>query len=552
VKDDDACGDEKANVALEEAMRPLGPLSIAVSGAVGFAPGPSSPDGGVAARAIAAWPAIRKTARREIASRGLRRLIRARLSNALHHRDSARPRLVQQAAWEEIRMLAQLADASGFQGEVDGKGLRVPGTSKLASMALAVLAGLLVFSEAATAKPRPGDLDSSFGGNGVVRTHVDGLDGPADAVAVPAPPARRPTPGGRVRSKRIVVAGTTTGGFALARYQAHGGLDASFSGDGMRTVGFPNSTASASSVVLNKGGGVAVAGTACPRGGHCQVAVAKLTAGGRLDRGFGQDGRATVDFGTVQSGASSVAIDSRGRTVIAGTVCGPLHCDFGIARLNKDGELDPSFGNDGRVVARVDPGDRRAFTSLNAMAIDSRQRIIAAGNVSHGRVALVRYGKDGHRDRSFGHDGFAVRDLDRLGTINGIVVTPKDKIVAAGDYKPNGGAKVVLARFDRSGRLDHAFGKGGAVAADICGKENSFVYGVALDSKNRIVVTGKHNFTVARFQPNGNLNRSFGRNGRVTKDFDGAQARAVAIDSRDRPVVAGDGGTRFVVARFIG
>src|SRR3954451_7925020 len=136
--------------------------------------------------------------------------------------------------------------------------------------------------------------------------------------------------------------------------------------------------------------------------------------------------------------AHSGSIDLYGRIVFAVTICRPVHCDFGVARLTKDGEIDPSFSKDGRVVIHVDPGDRRAFTSLNAMAIDSRHRIIAAGNVSHGRVALVRYGKDGHRDRSFGHDGFAVKDLDRLGTISGIVVTPKDKIVAAGGYKPNG------------------------------------------------------------------------------------------------------------------
>jgi uncharacterized delta-60 repeat protein len=415
------------------------------------------------------------------------------------------------------------------------------GISKFARLTLGSLAGLVILAPPAIASPQPGDLDRSFDANGVVRTHVDGISGPANAVAID-------------RSRRIVAAGPANSGPAslLARYRPNGDLDPSFSGDGMRSLVFAGSNFSASSLASNKGGGVIVAGTACPRGGHCQVAIAKLTASGRLAPGFGAGGRATVDFGTVQSGASSVALDSHGRVVVAGTVCSPVHCDFGIARLTKNGDLDRSFGNGGRAVARVDPGDRRAFTSLNSMAIDSRGRIVAAGNVSHGRVALVRYTPDGQRDGSFGHDGFAVKDLDRLGTINGIVVTPKDKIVAAGGYKPNGGAKVALARFKRSGRLDSSFGEGGQVAADVSGKKNSFVYGVALDSQNRIVVAGKHNFTVARFQPNGNLNRSFGRHGRVTKDFGGAQARAVAIDSRDRPVVAGDGGTRFVVARFIG
>jgi uncharacterized delta-60 repeat protein len=184
------------------------------------------------------------------------------------------------------------------------------------------------------------------------------------------------------------------------------------------------------------------------------MAVAKLTADGQLDRGFGRGGRVTVGFGTTHADASSVAIDRRGRAVVAGTTCRGTHCDFALARLKANGELDPSFGNDGRVVTRVDPRDLRGFTRLNAMAIDSRDRIIAAGDISRRRVALVRYAKDGDRSRSFGGDGIAVKDLDRLGGLAGITVTPKDKIVAAGGYKPNSGAKVVLARFDRSGRLD--------------------------------------------------------------------------------------------------
>jgi uncharacterized delta-60 repeat protein len=224
---------------------------------------------------------------------------------------------------------------------------------------------------------------------------------------------------------------------------------------------------------------------------------------------------------------------------------------FALMRLKKNGELDPTFGNDGRVATRVDPDGRKS--PLGDMAIDSRGRIVAAGDASRDRVALVRYKKDGHRDRSFGHDGIALKKhLDKLGGIDAIAITPKDKIVAAGPRKSNSGKeKWVLARFGRSGGLNSKFGDDGEVAIDIPGEGNSQVRDVALDSKNRIVATGRPDFSLARFQPNGNLNRSFGRRGTVKKDLDGL-AESVAIDSRNRPVIAGDGGTRFVVARFIG
>jgi hypothetical protein len=76
------------------------------------------------------------------------------------------------------------------------------------------------------------------------------------------------------------------------------------------------------------------------------------------------------------------------------------------------------------------------------------------------------------------------------------------------------------------------------------------VEAVALDSKNRIVVTGKPDYSLARFQPNGKLNRSFGHRGTVTEEL-GGFSTALAIDSRNRPVVAG-GFPSFTLARFIG
>lgn len=411
------------------------------------------------------------------------------------------------------------------------------GTSKLMGLALAVFAGLASFAPAAIAKPQPGDLDRSFGGTGVASTQACRPSGPEAGVAID-------------RSKRIVVACNNSTGFTVARFEPYGEPDPSFGLDGQVPLHFHDSNVSVSSVAV-KPGGVIVAGTACPRGGHCQFAITKLRAQGGRNRGFGERGTAMVDFGKVGV-ANSVAIDPRGRIVVAGTICGQVHCDFGVARLTKDGELDRGFSKDGRVVTNVDPGDRRAFTDVNAMAIDSRGRIVAAGNASPGRVALVRYAKDGHPNGSFGRDGIAVKDLNHLSGIDGIAVTPKDKIVAAGGYKQHSGGSVVLARFDRSGRVDSSFGKAGEVVANVSGRQNASVGGVALDSKNRIVVAGKHEFTVARFKPNGNLDHSFGHRGRVTKDINGAQARAVTIDSRNRPVVAGDGGLDLVVARFIG
>ena len=74
----------------------------------------------------------------------------------------------------------------------------------------------------ALASAAPGDLDVSFSGDGKQTTDFGGAD-LASAVAVQA-------------DGKLVVAGTSDGNFALARYGVDGALDPSFSGDGLVTT----------------------------------------------------------------------------------------------------------------------------------------------------------------------------------------------------------------------------------------------------------------------------------------------------------------------------
>src|SRR5215208_968605 len=266
-------------------------------------------------------------------------------------------------------------------GQVGNGRRTLGGTRALVSGTLAAALAVLAFASGAIAKPQPGDPDRSFGGNGVVNTRVDGIKAYAASVAID-------------RSHRIVAAGSnSSSGFLLARYKPTGELDPSFSGDGMRSVAF-RGVDDPASVAIDKGGAITVAGTGCLRVGECGFSLARLTADGELDRGFGDGGKVTIRFGSLREGGTPLAIDSRGRAVVAGTTCrgphGKVHCDFAAMRLKQNGELDPSFGNHGRVATNIAPHDRKAFVSLNAMAIDSRERIIAAGDRSRpDRVVLV-------------------------------------------------------------------------------------------------------------------------------------------------------------------
>src|SRR5206468_6550707 len=80
-------------------------------------------------------------------------------------------------------------------------------------------ATLMLFSLASSARGAAGDLGTTFGTGGLVRTDFGGI-GRASALIL--------QPDGK-----LVAAGGADGDFALARYNADGSLDASFGAGGL-------------------------------------------------------------------------------------------------------------------------------------------------------------------------------------------------------------------------------------------------------------------------------------------------------------------------------
>jgi uncharacterized delta-60 repeat protein len=232
------------------------------------------------------------------------------------------------------------------------------------------------------------------------------------------------------------------------------------------------------------------------------------------------------------------------------------------------GHLDRSFGGDGKVLTKFPERRSRA----NAVAIDSHNRIVAAGTGESRFFALARYKRNGHLDRSFGRHG---RVITRFGparhrvpfqAAHAVLIDSRGRIVVAGDAGYSGNAKFALARYKPNGHLDHSFSGDGRVRTNFRGGD-THALGVAIDSRDRLVAAGYSgdfpdwDFALARYKRNGAPDRSFGTGGKLTRDFGAADvASSVVIDSRNRIVVAGDTGATggcgeppegdFVVARY--
>ena len=425
---------------------------------------------------------------------------------------------------------------------------RIRGLGSAVATSAILLWGLLMSPAVAA----PGALDTSFGGDGKVRTSFGSEAALASTVLI--------RPDGTI----AVAGGAGDLKFAIAQYELDGTLDTSFGGDGRATAGFGGRecTGEETDAVIDALGRVVVAGSTGCR--HGEFALARFMPDGTLDDSFGGDGKVRTAFGSgCVSRAFGVAVQSDGKIVAAGAsgfTC--PHVKFALARYNDDGSLDVSFGGDGRITADFTPH----WDVASDVAVEQDGGIVVAGTAAierdHARFALARFLPDGTPDDSFGGDGRATTFFGQC-PANGTTmdVGAGGKIVVGGWAGCIG--KFALAAYSDDGSLDPSFGGDGKVTTRFPGDRCSDqINDVAIQTDGKIVAAGyavcaedaaRFEFGLARYQQGGDLDTSFGDGGAVTTGFRGANALAhgVALQDDGSFVAAGLAGTRFALARYL-
>jgi uncharacterized delta-60 repeat protein len=316
-----------------------------------------------------------------------------------------------------------------------------------------------------------GSLDTSFGNGGLVITHISTHDW-LNAMAIDS-------------LGRIVVAGyiqtfaspVTHPSIALARYNSDGSLDATFGNGGIVTTDIDGRRSGAGGVAIDDVGRIIVAGSS--NGGFT---LARYNSDGSLDNTFGNaNGIVLVahigDSGCCTS-ASTVAVDGLGRIVAAGaneTFVGAEHYSFALVRSNSDGTLDASFGNGGVVTTHV-RGTGTGDDSVAGMVSDSLGRIVAVGvcpwDCGISDFELARYNSDGSLDATFGNGGLVITQV-QVGPTGGsndssqaVSIDGLGRIVVAG-WSDAGDPHLALARYNPDGSLDNTFGEPGPVVTGL-------------------------------------------------------------------------------------
>src|SRR5262249_16748710 len=149
----------------------------------------------------------------------------------------------------------------------------------------------------------------------------------------------------------------------------------------------------------------------------------------------------------------------------------------------------------------------------------------------------------GDLDRTFGVGGLVTTDFDgRYDAANAVALQPDGKIVAVGvSTSPVTNFDFALARYNRDASLDQTFGTDGLVSTDF-DRGFDIAKAVALQADGKIVVAGSTSrplnrsaFALARYQPDGHLDATFGVGGRVVTEvglFSDTQGVALQPDGK--------------------
>ena len=359
---------------------------------------------------------------------------------------------------------------------------------------------------------------------------------------------------------KIISVGYNETEILASRLNSDGTFDTTFDGDGKVSTGVNGLALKARSVELQTDGKIVVAGYTSETTANNAVIV-RYNADGSLDNTFDSDGIAIQTIAANQTIILSTKVQSNGKILIGGyssETSGDF--DFTLARFNSDGSFDPTFDADGIVKTPIGNGNDRGW-SIN---IQKDGKIVLTGYaaISSSDVALTRYNTDGSLDSTFDDDGIVAFEFGNSSDEATTVAIQADGKIVVGGMIYCCSRDFTLARYNPDGTLDNSFGTAGIVESYI-GTNANFLTEIKIQSDGKILAVGYSNNTnnndnlglvLARYNSDGSVDQSFGTNGVVISNRGSGDAMALQPDGKilvtGQTNLNSTGFSRFITQRF--
>ncbi len=372
-------------------------------------------------------------------------------------------------------------------------------------------------------------LDSTFGVTGIVYTTIDSLETGRNVLV---------QPDGKVLVSGNSFNSSTYGSisFMLIRYNSDGSYDNSFGSNGKvesQKYGFSGCLGGICvATKLQQDGKILQLNSIAFNSGEDSIIIIRYNIDGSLDNTFGSNGQ-------IKMGGKAGALDIQGdgKILIGGSnkvVPGmqTVTQDFVLTRMDQNGSLDNTFGNNGVVRTDLGMGD-----FINSLTLQSDGKILASG-YGYNNYELVRYNNDGTLDNTFGTSGQIITTFPSAQTYS-CVLQSNGKILQGGSARFNNTTFITVIRFNIDGSVDSSFGVTGIDTVRAGGVKKIILQ----DDKiyfNRYS-SNSNDYVIERHNSNGTPDNNFGI-GSIANIYFGAQIYSltnIALDDTGRILVTG-------------
>jgi uncharacterized delta-60 repeat protein len=216
-----------------------------------------------------------------------------------------------------------------------------------------------------------------------------------------------------------------------------GSIDSTFGINGFSTTAIVGSQLSGQALDVQPDGKIVVVGS-IKNGAQLNMLITRYLKTGIIDSSFGINGFVTVDYNGYDDEASVVKVIDQGKILIAGYTKDATNIFFALLRLTPTGQLDSSFGINGKTLTSTND-------KIIALVTQSTGKIVVTGSTT-----MARYSYQGSIDGSFGTGGFTA-----VTSAKGLCILNDDKIILTS------GSGALTKRYSSGGILDTTFGNGG-------------------------------------------------------------------------------------------
>lgn len=292
---------------------------------------------------------------------------------------------------------------------------------------------------------------------------------------------------------KIIAVGTSGNDLAVIRYDVDGNLDATFGTAGIKLISIAGSPY-ATKGILQSDEKIIIFGS-LTSASPSELFLVRLNSDGNIDNTFGNNGIVQTNIGNDSQSAGGLKIQSDGKIIISGTTenYSPWNSDILLMRFNNDGSPDNTFADNGQLIINIDEVEGNPTLDYGIeILLQPGGKIIVIGNtdISGSKLVLIRLNSDGLVDTTFGTSGYVFDFFNTTYDLFTCAALQDDnKIIVGGESSYGGNNAFALIRFEANGAIDNSFGTSGKVMNTV-DNFSAYAKDIVIQNDGKIVLVG--------------------------------------------------------------